>query len=83
MNDQAGELKRLVEDWASAELRGDAAYLGSTLADHFISIGTRGFMLTKDQWLERHETGSLRYESFGLDEVEVRPYWWAPTGTRR
>jgi hypothetical protein len=31
-------------------------------------------MLTKEQWLSRHEAGNLRYESFGLDEVGVRLY---------
>ena len=74
MSDQTDELQKHVEDWATAELRGDATFLGSALADAFIGIRPRGFMLTKDRWLERHETGRLRYESFGLDEVAVRSY---------
>ena len=72
MQDEAQTVMTLGEDWAAAELRGDAAFLGEILADDFVGVGPRGFMLTKDQWLSRHETGSLRYESFGLDEVQVR-----------
>lgn len=74
MNDETQRLKKLAEDWAAAELRGDAAFLERALADDFVGVGPRGFTLTKEQWISRHEAGNLRYESFGLDEVEVRPY---------
>jgi uncharacterized protein (TIGR02246 family) len=72
MQDEAQRVMTLGEDWAAAELRGDTSFLGEILADDFVGVGPRGFMLTKDQWLPRHEAGSLRYESFGLDEVQVR-----------
>ena len=72
MSDQTQTVMTLGKDWAAAELRGDTSFLGETLADDFVGVGPRGFMLTKDQWLSRHEAGSLRYEAFGLDEVQVR-----------
>jgi ketosteroid isomerase-like protein len=68
------EVLRLADAWATAELRGDTAFLESTLADDFIGIGPLGFMLTKQEWLARHTSGDLKYESFNLDEVKVRVY---------
>ena len=72
-----------MEDWASAELRGDTASHGSTLADYFIGIGPRSFMLTKDQWLEWHESGKLRYRCIRWEEVLVRLYGDAAVVTGR
>jgi len=72
MHDQRGQLEKLGEDWAAAELRGDTTSLERLLADDFIAVGPRGFMLTREQWLSRHDSGSLTYESFEWDEVQVR-----------
>ena len=68
------EVARLANAWATAELRGDVAFLESTLADDFIGIGPLGFMLTKQEWLARHRSGDMQYDSFNLDEVNVRAY---------
>ena len=74
MSHQTQDVMTLGENWAAAELRGDAEFLAENLAEDFVGVGPRGFTLTREQWLSRHESGSLRYESFGLDEVQVRLY---------
>ena len=68
------EVARLADAWATAELRGDTASLERTLADDFIGVGPLGFMLTKQEWLARHQSGDLKYDALDLDEVTVRVY---------
>src|SRR5437588_10422185 len=68
------EVARLADAWANAELRGDTTFLEGTLADDFIGIGPLGFMLTRQEWLARHQSGDLKYEALTLDEVKVRVY---------
>src|SRR5215831_21306987 len=68
------EVVHLADAWANAELRGDTTLLDRLLADDYIGIGPLGFMLTKQEWLARHDAGDLKYEAFKLDEVKVRVY---------
>jgi ketosteroid isomerase-like protein len=72
MQDQYGQLERLGEDWAAAELRDDTATLWRLLAEDFVAVGPRGFVLTNKQWLSRHDSGSLTYTVFEWDDVSVR-----------
>lgn len=76
MNQEHAEqvVAQLVDAWATAELHGDAAFLESTLADDFIGIGPLGFILTKQEWIGRHQAGDLKYELLTLDEMNARVY---------
>ncbi len=68
------EVARLADAWVTAELHGDTAFLERALTDDFIGIGPLGFMLSKQEWLARHRSGELKYDSLDLDEVKVRVY---------
>ena len=68
------EVRHLLDAWTTAELHGDVAFLERTLADDFIGIGPLGFMLTKQEWLARPQSGDMKYDVHTLDEVRVRDY---------
>ena len=82
MDDRKEQAERFVEEWASAEQRGDAAFLEGTLTDDFVGVGPLGFVLNKQQWLGRF-AGGLSYESFVLNEAEVRLHGEAAVATGR
>ena len=60
--------------WADAELHGDAATLDTLLADDFVGIGPFGYVLSRQQWLDRYRTGDLKNEEFAWQDVDVRDY---------
>jgi len=60
--------------WAAAEQAGDVAALDALLDTRFVGVGPRGFVLPREQWIARYQSGDLRNESFRLDEATVRDY---------
>lgn len=70
----AQQLQHLAEQWATAEQSADTAAIERTLADDFAGVGPLGFLLSKQEWIQRHQSGALRYTSFVLNEAQVRVY---------
>lgn len=80
MDNRSRQVEEFVGEWAAAEQRGDAAFLEGALTDDFVGVGPLGFLLNKQQWLERF-AGGLSYESFALDELKTRFYGDAAVAT--
>jgi Domain of unknown function (DUF4440) len=57
-----------------AEARGDAAALDALLDVEFCGDGLRGFVLTKQEWLDRYRTGDLVNEAFEWRDTRVRAH---------
>jgi hypothetical protein len=68
------EVVRWANDWIAAERRGDTMFLAQNLAEDFVAVGPLGFTLTKQAWLDRHQSGAMRYTTLDMDDVTVRLY---------
>jgi hypothetical protein len=68
------DLTDFLAAWTDAERSGDTAFLAERLTGDFVGIGPFGFALTKPAWLARHRAGDLRYDTFALDELDVRSH---------
>src|ERR671917_786274 len=73
MTTQPDDVTTFLSTWQAAEPSGDATALGEALDDDFTAFGPLGFALSKEDLLERHTTGALKYETFALTELELRP----------
>jgi hypothetical protein len=64
------DLLALHEDYIDAELRADAARLGELLGEDFASIGERGYVLTKQQWIGKF--ADLSYTALTTSDLDLR-----------
>jgi ketosteroid isomerase-like protein len=60
--------------WAAAEQRGDTDTLDGLVTGDFTLIGPFGFILTRQQWLDRYRGGDLVTSRLEWLDVEVREY---------
>jgi hypothetical protein len=72
MIEMDNDIEKPGREWASAERRADVPALTSLIADDFVEVGPLGFLLTKQEWLARHQSGDLAYETVDLDDVTPR-----------
>jgi uncharacterized protein (TIGR02246 family) len=76
MNSAANDTQQvldLVQRWAAAELAGDVAAYDDLLTADFTGVGPVGFVLTSEQWAQRH-LGDLHNEKFEVLDPHVRIY---------
>jgi hypothetical protein len=65
-----GTIRQVQAEFDRAELYDDRETLRRLIADDFLSIGPRGFILNKDQWINRHNQFS--YQALDTSEMDVR-----------
>ena len=68
------EIKALLDQWAAAELAGDADAVAAVLTDDFVGVGPVGFVLNREQWAARHRSGDVDNREFQISDLAVRLY---------
>jgi ketosteroid isomerase-like protein len=63
----------LVHRWAAAEEQNDPQRLDGLLADGFVGVGPLGFVLTRQQWLERFG-GGLENRAFKVEDPQIHDH---------
>lgn len=66
------ELADLDRTLTRAEIDGDTATLDSLATDDFMLVGPVGFVLDKQQWLDRYRAGGLRTSTLAFEDAVTR-----------
>ena len=72
LNEEA--IQELNQRWAEAEMRGDIAALDAMSTDDFRLVGPVGFVLDKQQWLDRYRNGDLVTRSLRFEDAQTHLY---------
>jgi ketosteroid isomerase-like protein len=68
------QIHELGDRWVDAEIKGDVDTLDHLATDDFLLVGPFGFVLDKQQWLDRYRSGDFTTTSLAWHDVDVRDY---------
>ena len=74
MTTTTDQIRDLGARWVEAELAADVDTLESLVADDFRLVGPFGFVLDKEQWLDRYRSGDFTTSALTWHDVDVREY---------
>jgi hypothetical protein len=66
------ELDDLDRRLVRAEIEGDTSTLDAIATDDFMLVGPVGFVLDKQQWLDRYRGGGLRTTALAFEDATTR-----------
>jgi hypothetical protein len=66
-------VNEFVNEWINAEKNGDVQLLTDLLNEDFIGVGPVGFILSKQQWIDRYKNG-LKNEDFNFEIISERAH---------
>jgi hypothetical protein len=72
MDETEETVRRLQNEFDRAEQTADLDKLRALLADDFRSIGPKGFVLDKDEWIGRHV--HFTYQAVDTSDMDIRVY---------
>jgi ketosteroid isomerase-like protein len=68
------QIRSAGDRWVAAELDADTEALDQMATDDFRLVGPLGFVLDKQQWLDRYRSGDFATTQLSWDDVDVREY---------
>jgi len=72
--DDAGDVKKMDQQWADAILRRDTVALSRILADDLRYVHGNASVQTKKEFIDSLKSGDLLYHTFEFQEVDVRVF---------
>lgn len=68
------QVKAIDDQYRQAVLKGDTDFMQKHMADNYLSIGSNGQEMTKDQVIRNRKEGKTKYDAIDLKDTKVRTF---------